>query len=183
MVGAGRAGGMPVTKLPTGLELQRAVGRHRALLAAGLAAGAVAASLNVLAPHARSGVTVLIAARDLAAGTTLAAPDVSSVALPALAVPSGALRLESGAIGRVLAGPMRRGEPLTDVRLAGAGLLPASSTGLVGVPVRLADAASAALVTAGDRVDVLAAGTAAGGAAQAQVVAADVEVLAVPTAV
>jgi hypothetical protein len=55
--------------------------------------------------------------------------------------------------------------------------------GLVAVPVRIADAASAALVTAGDHVDVLAAGSSANAPASAQVVAADAEVLAVPTAV
>jgi hypothetical protein len=51
------------------------------------------------------------------------------------------------------------------------------------VPVRVADAASVALLSAGDHVDVLAAGTAAGGPAYATVVAADAAVLAVPTAV
>ena len=62
-------------------------------------------------------------------------------------------------------------------------MLPAGSTGLVAVPVRIADAASAALVTAGDRVDVLAAVSAAGGPPYAQVVAPEAQVLAVPTAV
>jgi Flp pilus assembly protein CpaB len=164
-------------------DLRRAVDRHRAVLAAGLAAGAVASSLSVLAPDPPAGVRVLAAARDLAAGTVLAIGDVRPIRLPRELAPAGALVGAPDAVGRVLAAPVRRGEALTDVRLAGAGLLPAGLTGLVAVPVRIADAASAALVTAGDRVDVLAAGTSRGGSATARVVAVDAEVLAVPTAV
>ena len=161
-------------------DLHRALIRHRALLAAGLAAAAVAAGLGVVAPHAEAGVTVLTAARDLPAGTALVAGDVRRTELPRGVVPDG--EVTGDVVGRVLAAPVRRGEPLTDVRLAGAGLLGAGR-GLVAVPVRIADAASASLVTAGDRVDVLVAAAVAGGPATAQVVASDAEVLAVPTAV
>lgn len=165
------------------IDLQRAIGRRRVLLASGLAAGAVATSLGVLAPRAEAGVPVLMAARDLAAGTALTPGDVRVVPLPGAAAPAGALRLPSEAVGRVLAAPVRRGEPLTDVRLAGAGLLGTGRDGSVAVPVRVADAAAAALVTAGDRVDVLAAVTTPGGPPSAAVVASDAEVLAVPTAI
>jgi ribulose 1,5-bisphosphate synthetase/thiazole synthase len=65
-----------------------------------------------------------------------------------------------------------------DVLIVGAG-----QAGLVAVPVRVADAATATLVTAGDRVDVLAAGAAPGAPPAARVVAVDAEVLAVPPAV
>jgi len=86
----------------------------------------------------------------------------------------------------VLAGPVRRGEPLTDVRLVGPSLL-ASVPGAVAVPVRLADSGAAALLRQGDRIDVLASpGSTAPGAPQpagvARVVAANVLVLAVPGA-
>jgi Flp pilus assembly protein CpaB len=77
---------------------------------------------------------------------------------------------------------VRRGEPLTDVRLLGAGLLVEATPGLVATPVRLADPAGAALLSPGDRVDVLAA-PADGAAPAAPTVAADVTVLAVPTEV
>jgi Flp pilus assembly protein CpaB len=167
----------------TAHDVRRAVSRHRALLAAGLAAGAVASALGVLAPAPQAGVTVLTAAQDLAAGTALSVADVRSVDLPRGLVPAGALVTAADVVGRVLAAPVRRGEALTDVRLAGAGLLSPGATGLLAVPVRIADAASAALVTAGDRVDVLAAAASAGGRSAARVVAADAEVLAVPTAV
>lgn len=171
--------GLPVTRL----DLLRAVSRHRGLLAGGLAAGATAAALGVLAPTAESGVLVLRAARDLPAGAALATDDVVAVEVPPGAAPDGALRSSAEVLGRLLAAPVRRGETLTDVRLAGAALLGAAGAGSLAVPVRLADAASAALLHAGDRVDVLAAATAPGGPAEAQVVAADTTVLAVPSAV
>jgi Flp pilus assembly protein CpaB len=164
-------------------DLRVALSRHRALLAAGLAAGAVATSLNVLAPARQAGVLVLVARHDLAAGTALVADDVRRAELPRGLAPAGALTTSAAAIGHVLAAPVRAGEPLTDVRLAGAALLPSGAAGVVAVPVRVADAASAALVVAGDHVDVLAATATPGGPPYAQVVAADAEVLAVPTAV
>lgn len=163
-------------------ELRLAVSRHRALLAAGLAAGAVASALGVLAPASPAGVTVLTAARDLAAGTALSETDLRAVAMPRALVPAGALVAVRQTAGRVLAAPVRRGEALTDVRLAGSDLLEARS-GLLAVPVRIADAASAALVTAGDRVDVLAAQASGRDSPAARVVVADAEVLAVPSAV
>jgi Flp pilus assembly protein CpaB len=163
-------------------EVRTALSRHRVLLAAGLAAGSVATSLSVLAPKAEAGVQVVSASHDLVAGTALAAGDLRVVALPRTALPAGAVVTPTEVLGRVLAAPLRRGELLTDVRLAGAALLAPGSDGQVAVPVRVADA-DAALVTAGDRVDVLAAAATAGGPPFAQVVAADAEVLAVPTAV
>lgn len=125
-------------------------------------------------------VPVVVAARDLPAGTALSATDVVRTELPRGAAPDGAMRDAGTLVGRLLAAPVRRGEPLTDVRLAGAGLLDAGDTDLLAVPVRLADAATAALLHAGDHVDVLAAATSPGAAAQAQVVVDDAQVLAVP---
>ena len=99
---------------------------------------------------------VVVAARDLAAGTALAAADLQVVSMPAAVVPAGASRRAAGLIGRVAAGAIRRGEALTDARVVGPGLAvglrPAESAA---VPVRLADPDTAALVRAGDRVDVL----------------------------
>lgn len=168
--------------VPSLSELLRALSRHRVLLAAGLAAGAVASGLGVLAPERVAGVMVLTAGADLGAGAVLTAADVRLTELPRGLAPGGALTSIAPAIGRVLAAPVRRGEPLTDVRLAGSDLLSGRRDGAVAVPVRIADAASAALLTAGDRVDVLAAGAAPGGPPFAQVVAAGAEVLSVPTA-
>ena len=161
-------------------DLRRALARHRVLLAAGLAAGAVAAGLTAVLPPPESQVQVLTAARDLPAGAVLAPDDVVVALVPGVLLPAGALVGPADAVGRLIAGPVRRGETLTDVRLLGAGLLPVGGGEIseVAVPVRVAEAAAAALVEAGDRIDVLAAPPEGGPAAS--VVAAGVRVLAVP---
>jgi Flp pilus assembly protein CpaB len=159
-------------------ELRRAVAWRRRLLAAGLLAGSVAFGLQVLAPTPVPGVPVVVAARDVAAGTVLTASDVRRVERPAGAVPAGALTGTRQATGATVASAVRRGEVLTDVRLAGAGSLRGLGAGLVGAPVPLADGGTAALLRPGDVVDVLAAGADAAG--EARLVASAVRVLVVP---
>jgi pilus assembly protein CpaB len=133
-------------------------------------------------------VAVLAAAHDLGAGAVLQTTDIRLVRLDATVVPAGALRSPQLALGRTVAGAVRRGEPITDVRLVGPGL----TSGLrqpeaVAVPVRLADSETAALLRAGDRVDLLA--TAASGMEpptdlpRAQSVASAVDAVAVVTGV
>jgi pilus assembly protein CpaB len=95
--------------------------------------------------------------------------------LPPDAVPGGSTRETAPLVGRVLAGSVRSGEALTDVRLVGPGLTALLAPDQVAAPVRLADLAVAALVRTGDRVDVLATPPDAGAA---QVVAPDALVLA-----
>ena len=156
--------------------LLTAAARHRALLAAGLAAASVAAGLSAVAPGAAPTTGVLTAGRDLPAGAVLAPGDLVTARVPQSLVPAGALTDAAAVVGRPVAGPVRRGEPLTDVRLLGAALLPDGSD--VAVPVRLAEPATAALVAAGDKVDVLAASPEGGVAAA--VVATGLAVLSVP---
>lgn len=161
----------------------RTFGWHRRLLAAALTAVAVAAGLSAVAPKPPRTLGVWAAARDLPGGAPLGAADVAVRALRAVDVPAGALRADDRVVGRLLAAPVRRGEPLTDVRLLGPSLLNAlGRPGLVAVPVRIADgSAAAALVRAGDVVDVLAAADPSGGGPAApSTVAAAVRVLAVP---
>jgi pilus assembly protein CpaB len=99
---------------------------------------------------------VVVAARDLAAGTELAAADLRIVSMPVAIVPSGSSPRAAGLIGRVAAGAIRRGEALTDARVVGPGLAVGLGPGeSAAVPVRVADPDSAALVRVGDRVDVL----------------------------
>jgi len=127
--------------------------RLRRPLAALFAAAAAGLALLALRPGPPPSVRVLAAARDLPAGTPLGPSDLRHLDLPPSAVPVGTL--STGGAGRVLAGPMRRGEPLTDARVVGAGLLRGYGPGTVATPVRLADAGAARLVHPGDRVDVL----------------------------
>jgi Flp pilus assembly protein CpaB len=163
---------------PRGLlrELLRAASRHRALLAAGLAAASVASGLSVVAPDTPPSDAVLTVTRDLPAGAVVTADDVRRTAVPVGLRPVGALSSSKQAVGRLVAGPVRRGEFLTDVRLLGAALLPPGPE--VALTVRLAEPATASIVVAGDRVDVLSAAPDA--AATAVVVASGVRVLAVP---
>ncbi|MDQ1710714.1 MAG: pilus assembly protein CpaB [Frankiaceae bacterium] len=165
--------------------LQQMVAAHRRLVAGLLAGLAVLALLGAVRPAAPPSVTVLAAARDLAAGTPIALADLRSVALPVGAVPAGALRPGAAVLGRLVAGPVRRGEPLTDVRILGPPLLAAVGRGpdLVAVPVRFADAGAVTLLRPGDRIDVLASPVTStetpAAAPTARVVAADIAVLVV----
>jgi len=162
------------------------IGGPRRLLAALCAAVAVLATIHAVTPRAAATVAIWAAAHDLSGGAPLQPGDVSRIALPAEAVPAGALRATTQVVGRLLAAPMRRGEPLTDVRLLGPSLLTSlPNPDLVAVPVRVADgSAAAALVHPGDVVDVLAvADPTSGGAVATSAVARAVRVLAVPARV
>jgi pilus assembly protein CpaB len=123
-------------------------------------------------PPAAVGVTV--AAADLPAGTVLAAGQLTLARLPPELVPGGSAANPERLVGRVLAGGVRAGEPLTDARLVGPGLTAQLPRGQVGAPVRLSDLAVAGLVRTGDRVDVLATPP---GSGSAEVVAAAALVL------
>jgi Flp pilus assembly protein CpaB len=127
---------------------------------------------------------VAAAAHDLSGGTTISAGDLRILSVPPESVPAGAFTDAATLRGRVLAGPVRSGETITDVRLVGSALLAGYGNGLVAAPVRIADAAAAALLRPGDVIDVLAAdGGGADGAlvaSQARLVASDVRVVTVP---
>jgi len=139
------------------LRIRRAVLRHRALVTSALAAGAVAAALSVLAPEPPTTVRVLAAAHDLTAGQPIGAGDIATVELPPPAVPDGVFASGDSPVGQILAGPVRRGEALTDRRFVGPSLLAGFGEGFVAVPVRLADPGVLAVLRPGDLVDVLAA--------------------------
>lgn len=98
-------------------------------------------------------VPVVVAAADLPAGRAVRAADLALRLWPPELVPAGAVRDPTTADGRVLVGAARAGEPITDVRLVGAG--PTSGGLTAAVPVRLGDAAVAALLVPGRRVDVV----------------------------
>ncbi|MFA1548645.1 SAF domain-containing protein [Actinomadura chokoriensis] len=126
--------------------------RLRRPLAALFAAAAAGLALLALRPGPPPSVRVLAADRDLPAGRRLTPSDLRRVALPPAAIPSGALRK---AAGRVLAGPVRRGEPLTDARVIGDAMLQGYGPDTVATPVRIADPAAVRLLHPGDRIDVL----------------------------
>lgn len=99
---------------------------------------------------------VLVAIRDLGPGISLSADDVALSRRPAATVPDGAVTAVDAVVGATLAGPLRRGEVITDARVLGprqaelsAG--PDSRT----VPLHLAEAAVLDVIRPGDVVDVL----------------------------
>ena len=145
-------------------------------MAAILAAGAVLTGVHELRPPPPATETVPTAARDLPAGTVVTGDDVTRVEFAEGTAPTG---MADDAVGRVLASPVRAGEPLTDVRFLGPALA-AAYPGSAIIPVRLPDAAMAALLRVGDRIDLLAADPE--GSRIARVVARDLTVAALPDA-
>ena len=154
-------------------RVRRAVLARRRLLAALLAGVAVAAGVQATAAPPPPAVAVLTAARDLPAGAVIGDDDLVAVGFAPGSVPSGAAR---NPVGRTLAAPVRRGEPVTDVRLVGPALT-AGDPGLTAVPVRLPDAGMVALLEVGDRIDLIGTDPQSSGAS---VVASGVPVLAIP---
>jgi len=105
---------------------------------------------------------VVVAEHDLRPGAALTAADVRLEKRLASTVPDGARTDVDSVVDSTLAGPTRRGEVLTDVRLLGARLAEAAIGSKAGsgariVPLHLADGALIDLVRVGDVVDVLAA--------------------------
>ncbi len=150
----------------------------RRCLAGLLAAAALALALrppDLPSAAPPPGTPVVTAAADLPAGTTLT--EAALVVTEPAAAPGGATADPGALVGRVLAAPLRAGEPVTDVRLVGPGLTALLPAGQVAAPVRLADLAVAGLAGPGDRVDVLAT---APDADRAEVVARGALVLAAP---
>ncbi|WP_433009064.1 Flp pilus assembly protein CpaB [Kribbella sp. CA-294648] len=158
-------------------HLLKAVRRHRRLLAGLSAAAAVYCGLTALSPPPPPTVAVLAAARDLSGGSPPTARDLRTVRLPTGVVPSGALRPGSDLTKRVLAGPVRSGEPLTDARFLTPAALP---PGQFAYPVRVDDADLTTLLQVGDRIDLYAATSTPGDAATP--LADGVRVLALPAA-
>jgi Flp pilus assembly protein CpaB len=133
----------------------RTVAARRAVAAALVVLAAVAAVRSD--PHGDQA-DVVVAARDLAPGSELTATDASLEKRPAATVPDGATTTLDAVVGSTLAGPARRGEVLTDVRLLGPRLAQsAAGPDARIVPLHLADTALLDLVRPGDVVDVLAA--------------------------
>lgn len=159
-------------------SIATAVAWRRRLLAAGLAAAAAALAMHALQPSGPPTVPLVVAARDLPGGTTLTPSDLRVAVTPRDVVPDGVVPAVDAAAGRLLAGPARAGEPITDVRLLGPSLLAGWGDDLVAVPVRVADPGAAAMLRAGDRIDLLAA--APDGVVGASTVAPDVPVISVP---
>lgn len=150
--------------------------RARRIAAGGLV---LLAGIAALRPNPDDAVTqVVVASRDLGPGMALTLDDIRLDGRSATAVPDGSLTQLGAAVGSTLAGPARRGEVLTDVRLLGSRLAQAvAGSDARIVPLHLADAALVELVRPGDLVDILAAPESGGRAQVAQVLATDAVVV------
>jgi pilus assembly protein CpaB len=160
------------------------VALRRRLVVAVLTGIAVVSGLSALRPSPAPTQRVWVAAHDLTGGEPLAADDMRIERLPVPDVPTGTVPATTVVAGKLLAAPMTRGEPLTDVRILSSSLLSATAAPAdVAVPVRVADGpATLALVHVGDVVDVIAAPDPdAGGPPTSFTVVRDVRVLATPS--
>ena len=164
-----------ITQLPG--DLRRRVLVHRRALAALLAGLAVLVGLRAVREPPPAAVEVWAASRDLAAGTVVAPADLTRVGLLPDAVPDGAVTDPRLLVGRMLAAPLRRRTPVTDLSVVDRPL-EGAWPGRVATPVRLSDPAVVALLRVGDLVDLVAADPQ--GETPAHVLAAGVAVVAIP---
>ena len=133
----------------------------RRLAAAALAALAVliaAATLRAAAADA-SPVTVVVVSADLPAGHRLTVDDLQLHHVPSGARPPGALTAVDAVVGRSLAGPITAGEVVTSSRIAPAKGPAGVLAGRVAIALPLANPAVLQMISAGDEVLVLEAGT------------------------
>lgn len=151
------AGGVPAAMRGGRVPLVRAGAGARRTAAAGLAAGAVACALLVLAPPAPAEVAVVVVARDVPAGAVLQPDDLRLARWPVGTRPVTARTAASSVVGEVTAGAMGAGEPVTDARLVGPGLLGGQPPGTTATAVTV-DEVSSLVASVGVRVDVLVAG-------------------------
>ncbi|ACZ31830.1 SAF domain protein [Xylanimonas cellulosilytica DSM 15894] len=120
-------------------------------LCCGIAASSTVQVLRPAPPPMRS---VVVPTHRLEPGVELRAGDLTVVSVPAALAPDGALTDTADAVGRVPAVALEAGLPLSASLVAGGEVAALAPTGTVVVPVRLDDA-TAALLRAGDRVDLV----------------------------
>ena len=146
--------------------------RYRFVLAALCLAWTVVLLVPALQP-VPPGQSVLVADRDLPAGTVLEARDLTRVELPE--APDAALG-RGDLVGQRLAVAVPAGLPLVPSLLVGAGVAEGAPPGTVVAPVQLADPALVQLLQVGDHLDLYLV-PAAGGPGEAQLVTSGALVL------
>ena len=157
--------------------LRRRVLVHRRLLGALSAALAVWLVVQAARTPPPATVPVWTAARDLSSGTVIGPHDLRRTGFAPASVPPAAARSLGSVVGRTLATPVGTGEPVTPAHLVGADRL-AGYPGRAAVAVRIPDPDVAALLTPGQRVDLVASDPQGGRSPERLV--EDAAVLAVP---
>ena len=110
--------------------------------------------LQAAAPAPPETTTVWTAARDLSGGSVLGPGDLVASRFAPDTVPDGTIRGPGSVLGRTLAAPLTRGEPLTRFSTLAGGLL-RGYPGTTAVPLRITDAAVVDLLRVGDRVSLV----------------------------
>jgi Flp pilus assembly protein CpaB len=122
-------------------------------LAAWLTLGAV------IPQPADPGVPTVVAARDLALGSTVSADDLRVERRPEAQRPAGSLADPGAAVGQVVSGPVLAGEIVTPARFRGASQLVGLAPGLVAVSLPVTDPILLTTLRPADTVSVLATGS------------------------
>jgi Flp pilus assembly protein CpaB len=158
-------------------DLRRHILIHRRLLAGACAALVVWLVVQAATAPPPTTEPVWTAAHDLDSGAVLRRDDLTRTGFAPGSVPAAAVRSLDGLLGRTLATPLGRGEPVTRAHLAGSERL-SGYPGRVAVAVRLPDAGVVALLTPGQRVTLVASDPQGGQPPER--VAEDAAVIAVP---
>ena len=129
--------------------------RRLAALCCLLLAGLSAVSSHA-PPPAQPLTDLVVAARDVGAGSVLGAADLRPARWPRSQVPAGAARSVNALLGRPVGAAVSRGEPLTAARMLDTTISTGLRPGQVAMPARLADGVSATVFPAGSFVDLYA---------------------------
>ncbi|UKA48660.1 SAF domain-containing protein [Arthrobacter sp. FW305-123] len=152
--------------------------RNRRFAVALLLCVAAGIAVQQLTPASEQRITILVAARDLPTGTSLAATDFTSIEVPPGLAISEAPGNVNGLVGRQLASPLGQGQIPSESSLLGPGLLTGAPVGSAAVPLRMADPSSIQLLSPGQLITVVL--TAAGSydeSRQSQILAGPLPVL------
>jgi hypothetical protein len=147
----------PLTRLRQALQpdwVHSVRARRIAAAALVLLAGAAALRSDPAGAHSAAVVTI----RDLTPGVAVTAADVQVENRLTATLPDGTAADVTAVVGAMPAGPVRRGEVLTDVRLLGSRLTEsAAGPDARVVPLELAQGAVVDVIREGDVVDIVAA--------------------------
>lgn len=158
------------------------VWRSRWAIWALFAAVLVRIALPGIVSAAGGGERVVVLARDVKAGVQLTPADLRLANVPANVSPDGALTSLDASVGALPQADLPAGLVLDQSLLGEGRPLADLPSGQVAVAVRLSDAGLAAMLSAGDRIDVMASpgGGASGSIAPAQRLAESALILEVP---
>lgn len=136
-------------------DLRRRLLVHRRLIGAALAALTTWLVVQAATTPPPATVPVWTADHDLPSGTVLTRADLRRTGFAPGSVPAAAVTSPAAVLGRTVATPLGRGEPVTPAHLTGSGAL-AGYPGRSAVAVRIPDGDVVALLTPGQQVALVA---------------------------